>query len=63
MIFLQWLFGLLPDKQPRGCHWVALHFASRGQADIWLKEQATETERLDARQLMTGDRIRPCDIE
>lgn len=49
-------------RPPRGCYWVALHFPSQWQADEWLKRRATASECMEARQLMTGDRIRPCDI-
>ncbi len=52
----------IPQRQPRKCFWVALHFASQEQADEWLKERATASERLDARQLQTGDRIRHCNV-
>lgn len=49
-------------RPTRKCFWVALHFASQEEADRWLEERATTSERLDARQLQTGNRIRHCDV-
>ena len=55
--------GLLRRARPtRKCFWVALHFPSQWHADEWLKRRATVSERLEARQLQTGDRIQHCDI-
>ncbi len=59
----QWGMGIMRRARPtRNCFWVALHFPSQEQADEWLKERATASERLDARQLQTGDRIRHCNV-
>ncbi len=49
-------------RPTRKCYWVAIHFPTQWQAEHWLKERATAGERIDARQLQTGDRIRHCDI-
>ena len=59
---LRELRGILPRRQTRKCFWVALHFPSQEHADRWLKERATVSERLEACQLQTGDRIGRCDV-